>query len=186
MDRPALDTAIRENRVGGSIRFHDVSAGDVVHIPPGTVHALCSGVMIYEVQQSSDLTFRLWDYDRPGPDGKPRELHTDRALDVIAFDRTTPRPVPWHELPGVTSNAGTLVDCPHYRLERFCAGEIPSEHRYASFAALTVIAGSGVATGEAASCPVRTGESALVPAGRRFSVACGSGASVDYLIASVP
>ena len=63
---------------------HSVKAGDVFYLPAGRVHAICGGILLAEVQQSSDVTYRIYDYNRPGMDGKPRELHTKlaaRALD---------------------------------------------------------------------------------------------------------
>jgi mannose-6-phosphate isomerase len=63
---------------------HQVKAGDVFYLPAGRVHAICGGILLAEVQQSSDVTYRIFDYNRPGMDGKPRELHTElaaRALD---------------------------------------------------------------------------------------------------------
>jgi len=62
-----------------------VAAGDLIPVPPGTVHALGAGLVVAEVQQSSDTTYRLWDYGRPGIDGKPRELHIEQALEVASY-----------------------------------------------------------------------------------------------------
>ncbi|PQB04802.1 type I phosphomannose isomerase catalytic subunit [Aureitalea marina] len=62
-----------------------VRAGDSYFISPGTVHAIGGGILLAEIQQSSDITYRLYDWDRPGTDGKMRELHTEEALDVIQF-----------------------------------------------------------------------------------------------------
>ena len=62
-----------------------VKAGDSYYISPGTVHAIGGGILLAEIQQSSDITYRLYDWDRPGTDGKMRELHTEEALDVIQF-----------------------------------------------------------------------------------------------------
>ena len=64
---------------------HEVRKGDVFYIPAGRVHAICGGIMLAEVQQSSDVTYRIFDYNRPGLDGRPRELHTDLALEAIDF-----------------------------------------------------------------------------------------------------
>lgn len=64
---------------------HEVHAGDVFYIPAGRIHAICGGIMLVEVQQSSDVTYRIYDYNRPGLDGKPRELHTDLAAEAIDF-----------------------------------------------------------------------------------------------------
>lgn len=64
---------------------HDVRRGDVFFIPAGRIHAICSGIMIAEIQQSSDITYRIFDYNRPGLDGKPRQLHTEYAKDAIDY-----------------------------------------------------------------------------------------------------
>lgn len=64
---------------------HEVRSGDVFYLPAGRVHAICGGILLAEVQQSSDVTYRIFDYNRPGMDGKPRELHTDLAAEAIDF-----------------------------------------------------------------------------------------------------
>ena len=64
-----------------------VAAGDLIPVPPGTVHALGAGLVVAEVQQSSDTTYRLWDYGRLGIHGKLRELHVERALEVTSYLR---------------------------------------------------------------------------------------------------
>ncbi len=64
---------------------HPVKAGDVFYLPAGRVHAICGGIMLAEVQQSSDVTYRIFDYNRPGMDGKPRELHTELAAKALDY-----------------------------------------------------------------------------------------------------
>lgn len=64
---------------------HHVKAGDVFYLPAGRVHAICGGIMLAEVQQSSDVTYRIFDYNRPGMDGKPRELHTELAAQALDY-----------------------------------------------------------------------------------------------------
>ena len=64
---------------------HEVKKGDVFFIPSGRVHAICGGIMVAEIQQSSDITYRIFDYNRPGLDGKPRQLHTEYAKDAIDY-----------------------------------------------------------------------------------------------------
>lgn len=65
---------------------HQVKAGDVFYLPAGRVHAICGGIMLAEVQQSSDVTYRIFDYNRPGLDGKPRELHTELAAQALNYN----------------------------------------------------------------------------------------------------
>ena len=64
---------------------HKVYAGDVFYLPAGRVHAICGGIMLAEVQQSSDVTYRIYDYNRPGMDGNPRELHTELAAKALDY-----------------------------------------------------------------------------------------------------
>lgn len=68
------------------LNFINVKEGDFFHVPAGTIHAIGKGVVLAEVQQSSGITYRVWDWNRLGLDGKPRELHVEKALDVINFD----------------------------------------------------------------------------------------------------
>ena len=64
---------------------HTVRTGDVFYLPAGRVHAICGGILLAEIQQSSDVTYRIYDYNRPGMDGKPRELHTELAAQALDF-----------------------------------------------------------------------------------------------------
>ena len=77
-----LDKIVAEGRLKDCLRWKDVRPGDVYYIPGGMVHALGEGVMVYEIQQSSDLTYRFYDWDRVDENGKGRELHIEKALAV--------------------------------------------------------------------------------------------------------
>ena len=68
-----------------SHRVHAVDPGDVFFLPAGRVHAIGAGCFIAEIQQTSNITYRIFDYDRKGPDGKGRELHTELAKDAINY-----------------------------------------------------------------------------------------------------
>lgn len=192
VDLKALATALDAGRAAEVIRFHEVGAGDFLFLPPGTVHALCGGVMVYEVQQASDLTFRLYDYDRVGMDGKPRELHVARALEVVDVD-SRPRIRRHPTEPGSGERAGTataehLVESDHFRLTLHRAvGGASRHHSGDSFLALThVKGGEAEVEGADGSCRMRLGETVLIPAGREISVVpVGAGtAKVEYLVAS--
>ena len=86
-----LEAAIRDGTAGELLVRHDLRAGDAISIPGGLVHAIDGGSLLYEVQQSSDTTFRLYDWGRVDADGKPRELHVEKALKAI--DYSLPAPV---------------------------------------------------------------------------------------------
>lgn len=183
IDKTTFESAIRENRVNDAIRFFNVKAGDVVYVPPGTVHALCQNVLVYEVQQSSDLTFRIYDYNRPGADGQPRELHIDRSLDVITFDTPTPEPKHWTDFPNATNTYAQLVQSKHFSLERFAPTE-PTTHTYPSFATLTLINGTATLQGSVESITAQKGDTLFIPANRTITVSPQKNA--EYLISSVP
>lgn len=117
VSREELALAIRDGKTEDCLHAIEPQAGDCVFIPAGTVHALGSGLLVAEIQQASDCTFRLFDWNRVDNAGNPRPLHIDQALEVIDFQRgpvgcVTPRPL---ENPG----ACELVDCDKFRLTRF-------------------------------------------------------------------
>ena len=91
-----IEAAVASGRFEDLLVRHDAKVGDVFFIPGGLVHAIGDGVRLYEVQQSSDTTFRLYDWGRVGADGKPRQLHVAAALKAI--DYTLGVPVPCREL----------------------------------------------------------------------------------------
>lgn len=84
--REDLKKALENGTVMDSLQEVPVKAGDTFYIPAGTVHALCAGVVVAEIQQNSDTTYRIFDYNRPGLDGKPRELHIEDSLNVTAYE----------------------------------------------------------------------------------------------------
>ncbi len=76
---------VEDGSITDVLMRHEVKRGDVFFIPAGRVHAICGGIMVAEIQQSSDVTYRIFDYNRPGLDGKLRELHTALAEDAIDY-----------------------------------------------------------------------------------------------------
>lgn len=76
---------IADGTICDVLQKHEVKSGDVFFIPAGRVHAICGGLMVAEIQQSSDITYRIFDYNRMGLDGKPRQLHTEEAADAIDY-----------------------------------------------------------------------------------------------------
>ncbi len=86
MSKEKLLDALESKRLVDYLNFVEVNKGDVFFIPPGRVHALGKGILIAEIEQTSDITYRLYDWDRVGLDGKPRPLHIDLAIDVIEYE----------------------------------------------------------------------------------------------------
>jgi mannose-6-phosphate isomerase len=85
VDRQAFQDALRTGQIRRVLCRQPVHAGQVFDVPPGTIHALLAGAIVAEIQQNSDTTYRIYDWDRLGPDGRPRVLHIVKALDVIDF-----------------------------------------------------------------------------------------------------
>jgi mannose-6-phosphate isomerase len=141
-----------------------VQAGDFFFIPAGTLHAIGGGVLLAEVQQSSDTTYRVYDYGRL----PARELHVEQALSVTDT-------VPYAPLPGPTGAAQgirPLADCPYFSVEKWSPGAAPLEGMADGFVSLLVLAGAGTLTACGEALPLRKGESVLLPAGSgAFSLA---------------
>lgn len=114
--RQAVGAAIAANALEPLLRMVEVRAGDVVFVPSGTVHAIGAGVALYELQEYSDVTYRLYDYGRLQANGRPRDLHVERALDVIRYTpapNITVAPTPLPVLPGAADRKA-LVACRYF------------------------------------------------------------------------
>ncbi|MFH0894514.1 MAG: type I phosphomannose isomerase catalytic subunit [Bacteroidota bacterium] len=102
---------LSEKKLRDILQFVDVKTGDVFYNPAGLVHAVGPGICIAEIQQSSDITYRIYDWDRMDKDGNPREMHLDLALDVMDYGSDPEPSVPYIPVPGKTV---TLVDTPFF------------------------------------------------------------------------
>lgn len=87
-----------------------VKEGDVFFLETGTIHAIGAGIVVAEIQQTSDITYRVYDFDRVDADGIPRELHVDLALDAINYDVVAAK----RSYSKVQNNANEIVDCPYF------------------------------------------------------------------------
>ncbi len=87
--REEYERRVADGTLGDILRRVPVNAGDAFYLPAGTLHAIGSGIILFETQQASDLTYRIFDWNRTGADGKPRELHVRKAADVLDYGRGT-------------------------------------------------------------------------------------------------
>lgn len=143
-----------------------VARGDVFYILPGTIHAIGSGIVIAEIQQNSNTTFRVYDYQRKGVDGKLRPLHLERAAEVLCYDPIVPEECKANscvEFPEFT--LAEMFSCQHFRAYRIdvrtcvelaCDGQ--------SFQHVLCVEGTGVICAGEGRYPVSRGESYLMPA----------------------
>lgn len=142
----------------------EVNAGDCVYVPAGTVHAIGEGVLLAEVQQSSDMTFRIHDWGRMGSDGQPRELHIDQALSCIDFDRGPVDPVCPQRLPDGAAVTEELVRCDKFLIRRHQLDSAVTFAPEVGFRILMLLAGTGALTTDETSWSLVKGNTVLIPA----------------------
>ncbi|MDE2482751.1 MAG: class I mannose-6-phosphate isomerase [bacterium] len=87
--RAEYERRVADGTLGDILRRVPVKAGDAFYLPAGTLHAIGAGIVLFETQQASDLTYRIFDWNRVGADGKPRQLHVQKAGDVLDYHRST-------------------------------------------------------------------------------------------------
>ena len=147
--------SVEDNTITDILADYAIRPGDVFFLPAGRVHSIGAGAFIAEIQQTSDITYRIYDYGRLGADGKPRQLHIPQALDVTL--REPPKAQYFH---------GHLAQCDYFTVDAVEGGfeDVCDE---TSFTSLLVLEGKGTltetATGE--SLPIRKGQSLFLPAG---------------------
>ena len=144
--------AIRDNTLTDLLRFYPVKAGECYFIPSGTIHAIGAGCLICEIQQNSNLTYRVYDYGRLDKNGNPRELHVEKAL--LVTSRTVCEPK--------TLSGNTLGISKYFHVQKL---EVSEEATLTatpkSFHSVTCVRGEGHINGET----VRQGDTFFVPAG---------------------
>ncbi len=144
----AIEAAVKSGNFEDLLVRHEAKKGEAFFIPGGLVHAISDNTLIYEVQQSSDTTFRLYDWNRVGKDGKPRELHVEKSLKAI--DYTLPVPV-----------AQTDIKCPFFDFRQFSLNGTKKLDASAGWTVLFAAEGSFTADG----VEIARRTSALVPPG---------------------
>ncbi len=156
-DRAHFEEALHEGRAADLVQRLAVDTGDALFIPSGRIHAIGAGCLIVEIQQNSDTTYRVFDWNRLGLDGKPRTLHIDQSLQSTDFGDVRPSPQP-----AVFGAGGPLVDCPLFRVEKWAldAPRPALENSGGRFAIFTCLEGEV----ECAGLTFKPGEFFLIPA----------------------
>lgn len=160
--REDLIAKIREGKTEECLHCFEPRRGDCIFVPAGTVHALGAGLLIAEIQQASDTTFRLFDWNRLDHDGRPRPLHVDQALEVIDFEQGPVGP----RVPTPTENESTqrLVDCDRFVVDRWIVHEPRRTNDDERFHLLAVLSGCVRVEGDLCERPLSTGQTILIPA----------------------
>lgn len=158
--------SIKNNTLTALLNFIPVQKGDVFFIAPGTVHAICEGTIIAEIQQNSDITYRVYDYGRVGPDGNQRPLHIEKALDVSNLKGQAYNGKPIGEKEIKTGYSQTLLA----QCEYFTVTELKIDSECAlysdkdSFSALTFTAGDGFIQWGNEKAAFKKGDTFFIPA----------------------
>jgi mannose-6-phosphate isomerase len=193
VDHQALQEAIRDGRTEEVLSVVEAQAGQCLFIPAGTIHALGDGLVVAEIQQSSDTTFRLFDWGRVGDDGQPRQLHIEEALQVTDFARG---PVTVQQPDCTGDGFETLVQCDKFVLRQICFDgaywqrasgakiTVGGDHR---MHLLTTVRGHAeLVTADEPPAALPLGRSVLIPAAAAAVTLRPSSAATTILLAHLP
>ena len=171
ISKPELEQRIKSNSLTEVCNYVDVKKGDVFFISAGTLHAIGKGILIAEIQQNSNTTYRVSDYGRLGADGKPRPLHIEKAIDVIS--PTVPSK-PYGNVGELTlypfGLVRTLSKCEFFTTELLSLNGKAGLCEQDSFISLVFISGEGTLCYPGGSMRVKKGDSVFVPAGMRVTI----------------
>ena len=171
VDKETVIKAIEDGTLEDYLLKVPVKENDIFFIKAGTIHAICAGVVLLEVQQSSNLTYRLYDYNRIDKDGNKRELHIKKSLDVSSLSET--------KIPDQKKNKPSIIDgaalellqqTPYFKIERLTVNTentrvMPSvQTDELSFQSLVCISGTGTLIFEGGNIPFIKGDCMFIPA----------------------
>ncbi|MDE5871336.1 MAG: class I mannose-6-phosphate isomerase [Muribaculaceae bacterium] len=153
---------VEENTIEEALAVHDSRAGDVFFLPAGRVHAIGAGNLLAEIQESSDITYRIYDYDRRDAEGNSRELHTEQAKDAIDYTFYDE----YKSAPADPSVADAVIaECGHFKVDRLLLdGELDLSYDESSFTVVMCLGGSADLEYEGGTSHMKAGETVLVPA----------------------
>jgi len=160
---------IKENRIEEGLNRLPILKGDLIYIKTGTVHALLEGIIVCEIQENSDTTYRLYDWGRVGHDGKPRPLHIEKALDVINFPLKEDyekyiRELVIHYDKTKTNLTHNLVRCRYFNIDLLkYQKDVNLTLEDTHFHTLNILNGRGIIKYKDGEIPVKRGETILVP-----------------------
>lgn len=157
-------TALDNKNLEECLNYVNVKKGDVIFIPSGTVHAILDGIVIAEIQQNSDTTYRVYDWNRVDKNGNPRELHIEKALDVIDFNMSGKVHTPNHEKANGYLFAN-ITKCKYFNVDEIIVDEIYEDSTNGdSFFIFMCIEGKGTLVYDNKEYKLSTGKTFMIPA----------------------
>ena len=166
MTREEFAEKVNAGQTEEVLNYVSVKAGDVGFIPSGMLHAIGKGILLAEVQQSSNTTYRVYDYNRPGKDGKPRELHIEKAIDVVELTHPEGGFAPAGKTITCSGAEKTyLTGCEYFSMTALNVnGEFTDTSVEKSFVSLLVLDGEGKIYGKNTEFALKKGSSIFIPA----------------------
>lgn len=179
-----LRRAISEGTLGKYLQWVPIRKDDVFFIPAGTIHAIGAGALVAEIQENSNLTYRLYDYDRVGKDGKKRELHIDKALAVANLRSSAEPRQPLRVLKYRQGAASELLTrCKYFEVYRMIVNTERQQVHYRAdemaFRVLLCVRGWGTVSFRSGNTPFRKGDCVFVPADSEVLTICGQAQFLD-------
>ena len=179
IDNAAFCATLQKGELMSVLKTQKVRAGETYFIPAGLAHAIGKGILIAEIQQNCDLTYHIYDYERRGADGTLRELHIDKACDVI-------RPFDADEIDAIrysrglpTSREVVLADCDYFRVEKLeLAQNAHTLSQNGYLCHLLCLNGEGAIECDGVSYPFQRGDSVLLPASLSEVLLTGAGTAL--------
>lgn len=160
--REKLAEMIQEGRWDDLLKKVPVKKGDFFYVPSGTIHAIGKGIMILETQQSSDTTYRVYDYDRKDANGNTRELHIQQSIDVTTVPAITPQ-IQMKEVRKGNSSIVTYLETEFFNVYEWDIKGITSFKKQAPYTLATVIDGAGELVVNEKIYPLTKGASFILP-----------------------
>jgi mannose-6-phosphate isomerase len=163
VSRDTYINAVKNNTIGDLLNMETAAPGDTFFTPAGRIHAIGAGIVLAEIQQTSDITYRIYDWGRKDKKGKSRELHTDLALDAINFNETGKTKIRKELLKNKTEN---LVRCEYFdtNILQFNEQITRDYNMIDSFVAYICTEGKFLIRWDSGSEKVSKGETVLLPA----------------------
>lgn len=159
INKENIKQIIENKKICKYLRYIDIEKGDSIFIPSGTVHAILSGILVCEIQQNSDLTYRIYDWDRVDKDGKPRKLHIDKAIDVIDFNSRA------NKLKSENKICQTILKSKNFNVDKInVQTEYIDNSNIDSFYAINIVDGYGKLIYEGKEFKIKKGDSFIIPA----------------------
>jgi mannose-6-phosphate isomerase len=167
VEKEEYKTSLEKDTLLDLLNYEEVKEGDTFFINTGKIHAIGAGVLLAEIQQTSDITYRVFDFNRKDRDGNLRELHTEQALDAIDYSKKDDFKVAYSAEKNVTN---TMVDCPYFKtnslnLDGDFNQDITNRN---SFSIYMCVAGKAIIENDFGNVPIQKGETVLVSASSSY------------------